>query len=278
MNETTNIRASASQTLTRPTFRELAPFEFYNFNELVNVRGNTKLNRTQVENYDLRFETFMGPGEVFSVSGFYKNFRNPIEETLSGETGGKPDRTWENGGAVRDSLGNIIKDGSANNYGVEFEFRKGLGFLGSMFSNFMFGTNVTLINSEITISQGNSEETRPMWGQSPYSVNASLFYMNPETGTSVNIAYNRAGRRIVSVAQLGRFPGLERDGKTPHWYEEPRDLLDLSVSQTVSSMFDVKLSVRDLLNQTLYWKQGDNTVQSNVFGTTFSLSIAYKWQ
>ena len=43
-------------------------------------------------------------------------------------------------------------------------------------------------------------------------------------------------------------------------------------------MFDVKLSVRDLLNQTLYWKQGDNTVQSNVFGTTFSLSIAYKWQ
>ena len=86
MNETTNIRASASQTLTRPTFRELAPFEFYNFNDLVNVRGNTKLNRSQVENYDLRFETFMGPGEVFSVSGFYKNFRNPIEETLSGET------------------------------------------------------------------------------------------------------------------------------------------------------------------------------------------------
>jgi hypothetical protein len=76
---------------------------------------------------------------------------------------------------------------------------------------------------------------------------------------------------------LGRFPGLERDGKTPHWYEEPRDLLDLSVSQTVSSMFDVKLSVRDLLNQTLYWKQGDNTVQSNVFGTTISLSIAYRW-
>ena len=277
MNETTNIRASASQTLTRPTFRELAPFEFYNFNDLINVRGNTKLNRSQVENYDLRFETFMGPGEVFSVSGFYKNFRNPIEETLSGETGGKPDRTWENGGAVRDSLGNIIKDGYANNYGVEFEFRKGLGFLGSMFSNFMFGTNVTLINSEITISQGNSLETRPMWGQSPYSVNASLYYMNPETGTSVNLAYNRAGRRIVSVAQLGRFPGLEGSDKSPHWYEEPRDLVDLSISQTISSMFDVKFVVRDLLNQTLYWKQGDRIVQSNVFGTTISLSVAYRW-
>ncbi|MFM7157979.1 MAG: hypothetical protein ACKO0Y_09210, partial [Bacteroidota bacterium] len=90
--------------------------------------------------------------------------------------------------------------------------------------------------------------------------------------------YNRAGRRIVSVAQLGRFPGLESQGISPHWFEEARDLVDISISQTVSSMFDVKFVVRDLLNQTLYWKQGDRTVQSNVFGSTFSLSISYKWQ
>jgi TonB-dependent receptor len=275
VNSSTNIRTSASQTLTRPTFRELAPFEFYNFNDLIVVKGNPNLKRSAVQNFDIRYETFTGPGEVISVSGFYKRFSNPIEETLSGETGGKPERTWENG-AHRDTTGKIIGDGRATNYGVELEVRKSLGFISSDLSNFLFSTNFALINSEITISQGRSSETRPMWGQSPYSLNMGLYYSNPDWGTSVNLAYNRAGRRIVSVVQLGRFAGLEGDGKTPHWYEEPRDLVDISISQAISSSLDAKFVVKDLLNQTLFWRQGDNVVQSNIFGTTFSLSLSYR--
>ena len=278
LNSITNIRTSASQTLTRPSFRELAPFEFYNFNDLVVVRGNTNLKRTLVQNFDLRLESFFGPGEVASISGFYKNFINPIEETLSGETGGKPDRTWENGGAKRDSTGAIISDGQATNYGIELELRKSLGFIDNSLSNFMFSSNLCYVTSSITISQGNSQETRSMWGQSPYSLNAALYYMNPETGTSVNLAYNRSGRKIVSVAQIGRFPGLEAEGKSPHWYEEPRDLIDISISQPIASDFTVKLVVKDLLNQKLYWNQGDNIVQSNIFGTTISMNLSYRWK
>lgn len=142
----------------------------------------------------------------------------------------------------------------------------------------MFSSNLCFVTSSITISQGNSQETRSMWGQSPYSLNAALYYMNPETGTSVNLAYNRSGRKIVSVAQIGRFPGLEAEGKSPHWYEEPRDLIDISISQPIASDFTVKLVVKDLLNQKLYWNQGDNIVQSNVFGTTISMNLSYRWK
>ena len=229
LNSITNIRTSASQTLTRPSFRELAPFEFYNFNDLVVVRGNTNL-------------------------------------------------TWENGGAKRDSTGAIISDGQATNYGIELELRKSLGFIDNSLSNFMFSSNLCYVTSSITISQGNSQETRSMWGQSPYSLNAALYYMNPETGTSINLAYNRSGRKIVSVAQIGRFPGLEAEGKSPHWYEEPRDLIDISISQPIASDFTVKLVVKDLLNQKLYWNQGDNIVQSNIFGTTISMNLSYRWK
>lgn len=257
LGDNTNIRSSASQTLTRPTFRELAPFEFYNFNDLVVVRGNTGLQRTLVQNYDLRFETFMSSNEVFSIGGFFKSFVNPIEETLSGETGGKPDRTWQN------------SNGVATNWGAEIELRKTIG-------DFLFSTNVSLVNSQITVSQGNNTETRTMWGQSPYSVNCGLYYTNVDLGTSVNVSYNRVGRRIVSVAQLGRFPDLEVDGSSPHWYEEPRDLVDITITQNILSGFDCKITVKDILNQALYWKQGDRIVQSNVFGTTASISLSYK--
>jgi len=257
LDDKTNIRTSASQTLTRPTFRELAPFEFYNFNDLVVVRGNTELNRTLVQNYDLRFETFMSSNEVFSIGVFYKSFVNPIEETLSGETGGKPDRTWQN------------SNGTATNWGTEIEMRKTIG-------DFLFNTNLSFVNSEITVNQGNNTETRTMWGQSPYSINCGLYYTDIDLGTSINISYNRVGRRIVSVAQLGRFPGLEGDGKSPHWYEEPRDLVDVSITQKIINGFECKVTVKDILNQTLYWKQGDRIVQSNIFGTTISLSLQYK--
>lgn len=274
MTQATNIRLSASQTLTRPTFRELAPFEFYNFNDLIIVKGNPDMKRTLVQNLDLRWEMFTNPGEVMSVSGFYKRFVNPIEETLSGETGGKPERTWVNGGATFDAEGNITHDGLGTNYGIEFELRKSLGFLGEYLGNFMVNANVSFVNSEITISQGNTTETRAMWGQSPYSINLGLYFVEPEWKTSANIAYNRAGRRIVSVAQLGRFPSLA----DPHWYEEPRDVIDVSLVQPIFSNMEVKFVIKDLLNQKLLWNQGDRLVQSNVFGTTYSLGVSYRWR
>jgi hypothetical protein len=32
------------------------------------------------------------------------------------------------------------------------------------------------------------------------------------------------------------------------------------------------------LNQKLYWNQGDNIVQSNIFGTTISMNLSYRWK
>ncbi len=270
--EAMNIRLSATRTLTRPNLREFAPFAFYDFQSLFVVRGNPNLERTLISNYDIRYEYFPNPGEVFSVSGFYKNFINPIEETID-QVSSEYIRTFSNGQSV-DSTGKKIADGSAYNYGVEFEARKSLSFLGDYFRNFGINANLSLIQSEITVLQGKSQDTRSIWGQSPYSLNIGLFFTEPELGTSINIGYNRYGRRIVQVGLRGAFAFDD-----PHVYEQPRDVIDFTIIQPLlDNAFEIKVVARDILNQELLWQQGGKTIASNLRGTTFSVGMSYRFR
>jgi TonB-dependent receptor len=269
VTSSTNLRFSASQTLTRPTFREIAPFAFYDFRSLFVVTGNPQLKRTLIQNYDIRLETFPNPGEVFSVGAFYKSFKNPIEEAIQ-PTASEWIKTFSNAES-RDSTGKVTSEGVAYNYGIELEGRKSLSFLGGYFSNFLFSLNYAIIRSEITVMYGNRNDTRPMWGQSPYTLNIGLFYVEPEYKTAVNVAYNRFGRRIVQVGAIGFLA-------SPHVYEEPRDVVDFSIIQPIADAFEVKLAVRDIFNQEYVRTTDGLTSGTALRGTTFNLGISYKFK
>lgn len=256
-----NIRMSASQTLTRPSLREFAPFDFMDPISQRRVVGNPELQRALIQNYDMRFEIFPNIGEVISASVFYKKFIHAIEETIIPTNTSTP------------AISFVNADGPAHNYGVELEFRKGLGFITDYFSNFIFSTNVAFINSEVTIMQGGIEDKRQMWGQSPYTVNVGLYFSEPTTGTGINLAYNTYGRRIISVAQRGIY-----NFDDPHIYELSRDVIDISVTQSLFDVLEAKFVVRDLLNQPLVWEQGGGRVNSDLRGRNFSVSLGYRIQ
>jgi TonB-dependent receptor len=253
-----NIRASASQTLARPSLREFAPFQFYDFQQQATVAGNPNLVRSLIQNYDLRLEYFTGGGEVLSVSGFYKRFENAIEETLF------PQQSE----LVR-SFANAT--GPADNIGVEIEARKNLGSIADWLMPFTVSINASIVDSRIVVEQAGVKDTRSMWGQSPYSVNGSVYYSNVETGTNVSLAYNTYGRRIIQVNLVGVFQG------NPHVYELPRDVIDFSIQQTVGESLELKVSVRDLLNQALKWEQNGALIQSNIRGMSMSLGLGYRF-
>jgi TonB-dependent receptor len=257
-SENSNVRLSATQTLARPSLREFAPFAFFDFQQQALIQGNPELKRALIQNYDVRYELFPGVGEVISASVFYKSFQDAIEETIFPQQS-ELTRTFANA------------EGTAINYGFEVELRKNLAFLGSYGENFVFSANYTFVRSELTVLQGGKTDTRPMWGQSPFTLNVGLYFTEPTLKTSINIAYNTYGQRIIQVGQRGAFAFED-----PHVYELPRDVIDASIIQPFGEGFEAKFTARDILNQQLIWKQGGERVASNLRGATYSLGISYR--
>ena len=74
LGDKANLRFSASQTVSRPEFRELAPFAFFDFETYTVVQGNPNLETASIYNFDVRYELFPESGQLVSFSAFYKHF------------------------------------------------------------------------------------------------------------------------------------------------------------------------------------------------------------
>lgn len=93
-----------------------------------------------------------------------------------------------------------------------------------------------------------------MQGQSPYLVNTGIFYYNEPLQLSVNLLYNRIGKRIVGVGRTTGGGDASRNIRVPDSYEMPCDVFDLTASKRFGPL-EIKLAIRDLLNQQITFKQ-----------------------
>lgn len=269
VNEKINIRASYYRTLSRPEFRELAPFLFYDFIIDFAVSGNQSLKRTLVDNYDLRFEWYPGAGQLISVSGFYKDFTNPIEQAS------RPD-------VIRELY--FVNAPKATNIGVELEYRVKLSSLFNADSSLFLNAttlfaNVAYIQSKVDVSgiNGSGNDSRPLQGQSPVIINAGVQYLGAK-GFSVSASYNFVGKRIAIVGSTNE----------PDFWENPRHLVDIQVAKKFKERFEIKLNVKDLLAQKSIFYQdinknkkfdasSDNIMVERTYGQTVSMSLSYRF-
>ncbi|HOZ52033.1 MAG TPA: carboxypeptidase-like regulatory domain-containing protein [Chitinophagaceae bacterium] len=282
INKKTNLRICASKTLSRPEFRELSPASFYDYNLSATYTGNTKLEQTKIYNYDIRYEYFMGKGEMVSGSVFYKKFVNPIETSVPF------------GLTTTQKVFSYVNVPTSNSIGLELEFRKSLSSLApnekSQLNNFVVFGNFSYIKStvNVTTKSASGEESvykRPMQGQSPYIINAGLSYTHPVSNLTSTLVYNRIGERIFAVG----------NGEIPEMYEAPRNVIDFSISKKFYKKLEVKFTISDLLSNPVnyyynvdknyaivkdknaYDKNSDFTVIRTKQGTNLGLSIAYQF-
>ncbi len=269
LSEKMNIRLSGSKTVSRPEFRELAPFEFYDFTTSSSLKGNPDLKRSENLNADLRFEHYPTAGEAVTASFFVKQFNNPIEQ-IANSASNADLRRFEYDNAKR-----------ANLYGIELEIRKRLGFISESvdLNNFTVFANTAYIHSVVNLeNQGGIN--RALQGQSPYLVNAGIQYHSNDHVYAFSALYNRVGQRIAIVGFQG-YPDI---------YENARDMIDLQISKKVlKNQAELKLNVSDLLNQKTIFYQNlddkksfdestDRIVNATRFGTSFSISFSYNLQ
>lgn len=238
LNERMNLRASYSQSMSRPEFRETSPFLYYDFMRDANLSGNVNLLQTFIHNADLRYEFFMGKGQAVNVSVFYKHFTNTIELT-SQAAGGVPQFLYSNGG-------------SANLIGAELEVRKNFDFISKKLEDLTFVANVAYVFSRVDLSNvknnAGEEKKRSMQGQSPYIVNFGLSYLHPKYGTGITMLYNQVGQRLYAVGEVGN----------PSWYEHWRPLLDLQLSQKFwKDRGMIRFTISDLIAKSTIFYQND---------------------
>ncbi len=284
----TNIRAAYTQTVARPSFREISISQIYDPIQGRRYLGNIDLKQTLVHNADLRYEYFYGRTELISASMFYKKFINPIEVVAN---------------VAAPSELKPVNAGQADLYGAEIELRKAIGFKDNDKINLTFGFNFTYNVSRIDmrkvetqiggqtftekeVREANAREGetignyRAMYGQSPYVINSYLNFQHTPSHITANISYNVQGKRL-SVIGIGSLPDV---------YEQPFHSLNVKISKkfgkTKAELNETEprwmasLQGQNLLNnkKRMFYESYQAEKQTYQYlnpGVTISMSIAY---
>ena len=260
IDEGTQIRMSYGRTLARPSFREIAPTAWFDFETSFQFIGNPELKRTLVNNFDLRIEKYLPGAGLISVSGFYKQFNNPIEQVMNPQAQ-NVELSWRN-----------VQE--ANVLGMELEYKK--KFVLEEGEYLTLGFNTSIIHSKTQIDPLELElirafdpehsATRPMYGQSPYIVN--LYTQYQIAGWNVGANFNVSGRSIV-IVQKGAVDV----------YEAPKPMLNLKVDKQMSKRTKLSLSASNILSAKRLWyypyKDEEYTFRSFNYRPEFRVSFQF---
>ncbi|MGB1207504.1 MAG: carboxypeptidase-like regulatory domain-containing protein [Chitinophagales bacterium] len=264
---------TASKTISRPNFKELAPFEYIEFFAGEIASGNPSLKNGINYNFDARYEFYPSSSELISVGTFFKYLDSPIERiNIAASSGRKVSYVNVNGATLA---------------GLELEIRKQLTFLNfNDNTNFTAGLNASYLYSRIKIDENTladgiavsvTNTERALQGASPFLINANLNYryQTQKMKTNVSLAYNVFGKRIVAAGT--RSQGS--DGGLQDTYEMPYHSLDLVVRNKFNNKLGINLSVKNILNSATILQQDtdDGVKELNNFkrGVGISFGLSY---
>jgi TonB-dependent receptor len=251
LNQKSNLRFSASQTVNRPEFRELAPFKFSDAVGFFERRGNPDLVSATIRSYDARWEWFPTPTDVVALSLFVKQFDDPIETVIVEAVTSA--QTW-------------INTDTADNQGFEVELRRTLN--PEARNIFTVILNYSYIDSQITIPEGGTETNpqRRMVGQPDNVGNFVVEWLQPDWGSSLRLLYNYTGERVAFAGANG----------LPDVLEQPFGRLDLAFQQQLRAFgldWTFKLSGENLTDETWEFTQAGELFHGWDPGTKYGVSI-----
>lgn len=255
-----NLRVNYSKTLARPSIRELTNVDVYDYELRAVVYGDANLKIAEIQNYDLRLESYFKNGDNISVSLFYKDFKNHIEiaDAPFGYTWINVDKSW-------------VK-------GIELEGKKKLTKRFDLRANITFvESRTTYLHKGLFISNGEKtyvpigQVTRTMYGQAPYIINGIVGYKEDSLGLAISVSYNVQGPRLV-ISAFDRLFEV---------YELPRHTIDIKATKSLGKHFGISITVRDILNAPIrrsFYSEAGWVVDYDKYryGTNYLLGLSYK--
>ncbi|MDD6209959.1 MAG: TonB-dependent receptor [Bacteroidales bacterium] len=257
INKDHNIRINLSRTVTRPSFIEMSPFEYRESYGGATVRGYADIKNGYNNNFDFRYEYYPTPGELISVSAYYKFLQDPIERVQQYSSGAI--QTFRN-----------VNEGHVA--GIEIELKK------NIYKDLKLGVNGSYIFTRMILPDDGvyTDKKRALQGASPYLVNADISY-NPkfskERSLNAALVYNLRGPRIYMVGILG----------VGNVMEEAFHTLDFVASYNANAKLQFKLQAKNLINQVQRYTQevadtGESKeVQAYKMGTSLQIGVSYNF-
>ena len=247
-DENLQIRLGLSQTIARPSFRELSPTLFIDVDTDRVIAGSLYLQDSEIDNIDLRAEYYFGLNQFLTAGIFYKDILNPIEETVN-----------ESGDLIITSYQNVP---SAEITGFEIEYEQIFEAIMDSNNDLIVKFNYTDTDSEVIVNPGdtyinnlgrsvsaqnllaNGRDSR-LQGQSDSIANFQIGLDNLQDQSEATLIFNYVSDRV-------RARGVD---VLPDIIEEPPLLVDFTYSRVLAyPNYDLKLSLelRNLLDEEYY--------------------------
>ncbi len=266
VNDDLKLRASFTETLSRPKYSALIPSVNYNRADEEATIGNPNLKPTTSYNFDLSAEYYFKSVGLVSVGLFYKSINNVIvDEVWKGMDSQLPIT-----GTYDYEISKPINAYDADLFGVEVAYQRDFGFITPALKCFGFYGNYTYTanktkNHHFEHRVLEDGEDVDMIGSPEHTANASLFF--EKWGFNLRLSYNFAS---AFVDEMGEVAQLDR-------YYDKVNYLDLNASYTFGKRFKTTIyaDVTNLLNQPLRYYQGtkDRTAQVEYYGARFNAGI-----
>ena len=266
VNDDFKLRASFTETLSRPKYAALIPSVNYNSADEEATIGNPDLKSTTSYNFDLSAEYYFKSIGLVSLGFFYKSVNDVIV-----------DEAWQGmapeipiSGTYEYDITKPINAYDANLYGIEAAYQRDFSFIApalkclGFYGNYTYTANKTK-NHHFEHRVLEEGEEIDMIGSPEHTANASLFF--EKWGFNLRLSYNFAS---AFVDEMGEVAQLDR-------YYDKVNYLDLNATYTFGKRFKTTIyaDVTNLLNQPLRYYQGtkDRTMQVEYYGARFNAGI-----
>jgi TonB-dependent receptor len=257
------LRAAWTNTLARPNYYNLVPYQDIRPDDEELYQGNSNLNPTTAMNFDFMAENYFKTIGLVSAGVFYKNIDDFIYTFV--------DEKFVDAGLTNGAEWSRFQPqngGTAILFGAEIAFQRQLDFLPGALKGLGVYLNYTYTQSNADGIRNGDGELRSdvaLPGTAPHLFNASLSYETKKlvVRASLNYAHDY-------VDEIGGSEFSDR-------YYDRQMFIDLNASYAFTDRLRFFVEANNLTNQPLRYYQGtrERTMQTEYYNARFNAGLKF---
>ncbi len=261
LRDNSRLQASWSNTIIRPSFISIAPYEVLDFEDESIRRGNPELPPARSTNFDLMLDHYFQSVGFLSAGVFMKRF---VDFPFTFRT------TIDDPGSQFDGFDfrEPAAGDAATAYGFEVAWQQQLQFLPSHWRGLGIQANYTWTGSSTDFGDpAYDERNLPLPRQVPHIANLGMTY--DLAGFSGTVSWNYQGTQLHSV---------QSDADNDRWIAS-RYQVDISASQQLRSGLRLIAEVNNLTGQDQLRYRGSEAFPDryNIYGTRLQTGIRWSF-